>query len=982
MPNIDYGTKKMVYSRKRKDMAVSKEGYGADYEWNADEQVHSPLFILCNREEEIQALHYEAKKCYCADCKNLFDVSASYEGNPADGIHGRLRNDDLFYPPADFRSALEDITCPSCGEVERPEPVFLPANPDPEDVSWEIPGYIDGRYVYAFRGNDGKVCRIDDTVLLEYPTISDSGKIIIKKQEVSQTMDLVTGRILSYQTQIADGKRTPIGEAQDVANPFRYNAPGSFSIESRMNVLTLAAADAGCNTMFRGGDLQNFKDAVFGRVFGEKSTVKENGVYPAAFHRMHDEVTDIKTKLVMESMDALDVHPIYRDTDRNGLFLSAHRRDSTIENTPIKRDRQNLYLYMMARYPAAVELAVSKAELRVANFEFAEKRKAAERPDYTAKTATDKARAKFFREEMASVAGQLAACDDKILNEVRLASAPGPSYVYQDRKIQKTDRYESPEGETTDLQKMKDRLSFFVFGLRDGYTVPGDIAVKLKNAKTASPATASTKKLKNSFQSEPIAMASNVYTLRKYGITNSDHVKQVLDLMNEQTAPQKTKHGYRERKCPFMSHGVLAPVRDKTTLSFLRLYGKTHDTSAMINHIFDNRADMRELQRWSKWSYLMEDVRLYSDIADNPKIEVIRTKDDVKVSADTVITEDEKKIQLRNYLDNSGKNGIAEAYRDFACIYGEHTVETINALARQIKTDRQMDEIKRFAKENGMEQATEKYADFLSRYENPEEAITEHQLFSDRTMVISTRNNKPLFERDLKEIHDELSEIGKKSVKENEYLTLSEDILSMNETIPVNLAELPDSQWGVPKAEGMGEFSFHVLDNRFDFVRVATDLRNCVAGAGYFNSVKNGSTLIVSMRNEKNQTCACIELLKNRGDDDCKYYINQLQGYRDGVVDARYSQAIRQWAENHSIDLERDASNNVSACMKGESGYFFGGGEADFHNEEFDPVLNTTLNNRKAQSLRAERIAKACELYGGDPEHGPALPEVPEDLRY
>lgn len=975
MPDMDYGTRKMIYSRKRKDMNADRTGLDASW---TDAPPATPLFILCNDKNGMLQDHFEAKKCYCSDCNELFDLSV--EADDASPrilrFQDRRRSAGAFLPPREFRQAVEqaDIACPSCKKPADSEMVYVAAIPQTETEAgtWNLPSLLQGRYVSAFYGKDAKATRIDDTMIMEHTKIHPSGDIETRTSETSQTMDFLTGRILSYRTDITDGKRTPVGKAMEVANPFRYTDT-SFSMEGRINVLCVSNVSSTCETRTDDMHVQNFKDGVFGRLFTDHY---DPGVTRESISFLSKEVTDLKVKLAMERLDVLGTHPVYRN--RDDLFLMEHKKDSTVENTPTDHLRMNLYLYMMTRYPAAVELAVSKAELRVANFEFAEKRKAAERPDYTAKTATDKARAKFFREEMNSVAEQLTACDDKILNEIRLASMPGPSYVYQDGKIQKTDRYESPDGRTTDLQKMKDRLSFFVFGLRDGYTVPGDIAVKLKNAKTASPATAATKKFRNSFQADPVAMASNVYTLRKYGITNSDHVKQVLDLTNEQAAPVKSKKGLRPRKCPFMNNGVLAPVRDRTVLSFLRLYAKTHDTSAMISHIFDHRG----LKTWEKWSELTEDIRLYGDIADNPKIKIIRTRDDIVTTADSVVTEDEKKTQLRNYLDNSGENGIAEAYRDFACIYGEHTVETVNALARQIKTDRKMDEIKRFAGENGMERAMETYADFLSRYEDPEEAITAHQLFSDRTLVIATRNNKPLFERDLKGIHDELSEISKKSVKENEYLTLSDEALSMNRTIPVNLADLPDSQWGVPRAEGMGEFSFHVLDNRFDFVRVATDLRNCVAGASYFNNVKTGNKLIVSMRNEKNQTCACIELVRNRDDDGHRWYMNQLQGLRDGVVDARYGPVIKEWAQDHFIDLDRDPSDNVSACMNGEARYFYGEGEADLHQEEFDPVLNTTLNNRKAQSLREERIARACELYGGDPEHGPALPEVPEDLRY
>lgn len=995
MPDIDYGTRKIVYFRKRSDTAVVPlEESARKYAWDDSGEVSTPLFILCNSGPEMSQSRFAARKCYCADCREVFDFPAAIDGEYMDYSSHKAVSEAVS-PPGDFKNAVKDTdpACPSCGKSAEntADYVFVSAygsgGPEGKEGSWDIPSIIQGRYVAAFSDKDGITTRIDDCIRMEETSVPPSGEPSVTRYETSQTIDFAMGRILSYRMDLDGNRRVPSGQAQEAGNPFSYSDPSSsFSIEEQVNVANAGCAMKQCATTRSQIRFQNFKDGVFGRIFGRRAdwgTGRSSsfaGMGAEAMELMADEISAVKAGLAMDRIRALGVHPVYSDPDKNGLFLSEHKKDSGPKNTPVDQDRRNLYLYMMARYPAAVELAIERSELRVANFEFSEKRKAAQKPDYTAKTATDKARAKFFREEMECVAEQLTACDDKILNEVRLASAPGPSYVYQDGKIKKTDCYESPEGNTSDLQTMKDRLSFFVFGLRDGYSVPGDIAVKLKNAKTMAPATQPTKKLKNSFGADPVAMASNLYTLRKYGITNSDHVKQVLDLLAQQCPPVHPRAGMKRRHCPFVNAGVLAPVREKTAMSFLRLYARTHDTSAMISQIFDNREDV---VRAPAWHQLVENIRLYGDIADNPSVQIVRTKDDIRESISEQVTEEDRKTQLRNYLDNSGKDGIKNAYRDFAGIYGKDTVETVNNLARQIRDDRKMDEIRRFADENGVDSAVSAYREFLSRYGDPADAIASHQLFSDRTLVIRTRNNKPLFERDLKEIHDELSEIGRKSVRENKYLNLTDDVLAMDETLAVDLSGLPASQWDVPASSGQGEFSFHVLDNRFDFVRVATDLRNCVAGGNYFKNMERGSCLIASMRNENGQTCACIELVPASGDPDHKWYIKQLQGYRDGVVDRRYSGAIRTWAENHGIDLERDPSGNVAACMEGERRYFYGGAEGvDCHTEEYDPVLNTSVSTVKAQSLRQERITKAVEIYGGDPESGPVLPEVPDDLLY
>lgn len=1039
---INYGNKKMVYQRKRENTAVTGsdlplEERVSDYVWDETSGSNTPLFVLCNSYDDISSREkISAKTCYCADCRRQFDLPQPIENMQAN-LYSIGRDRTTFHmsaPKSAVKAVLdEEPTCPECGRSPK-EVVFIPAQKKSEDSdaankdlgehinyegSWRIPPVMQGRYVFEYRaGEDNHLTRMDDNVMMEHTVIFPSGKQFTWESEFSQTIDLMRHRIISYETRI-DGKgRTPVGAAQEVSNPFIYgDSSGAISIEHKTDVQDMRRTQNLVATYGNNTEVMTFKDNVFGKAFGRISCYRSQnnddsffsdssqyiaGIPEGAMSLMSAETGNLKCHALMETLKDQMPHPVYTDIVTNGLTLAKHKKGSTEENTPVDTELRNIYTYMAARYPAAVVYAAERAEARAVNYEFAERRKAAETEGYMAKSATDSARAKFFREEMKYVSEQLCACDDKILNEIRLAGCNAPAYVLKKDAsgkdvIEKVAEYKSPEakdGVTDSVQAMRDRLSFFVYGLREGYPVPGDIALKLKDAKTIQKATQSTKKLKSNFSNDPIAVASNVYTLRKWGVTNSDHVKQALELIAEQspvvnpaTVRVKGNRIQPGRKySDFVNAGVLAPMRDRVALSFAKLYGKTHDTATMISQIFDNRSNPNYPENWKQFT---EDVRLYSDIADNPAVSIVRTKADI-VDKKPVSEEDEherKKTQLRNYLDNNGKDGIRLAYRDFAGIYGHNTVEMINMLAREIKTDRKMDEVKRYASENGMDAALSEYSGFLSRFDDPAQAVTDHQMFSDRTLVIATRNNKPLFERDLKEIHDELSEMNKKTVTENEYLTLPDKILAMDESIPVDLSKLPASQWTEdpkPVPEGtMGEFSFHVLDNRFDFVRTATDLRNCVAGGSYFRSVKNGHSLIVCMRNENNQTCACIELIKDRNDElGTEWYMKQLQGYRDGVVDARYSGAIREWAGHHGIDLTKDPDGNVKACMDGEQRYFYGEGHADYHTDEYDPVLNTTLTNSKAERLRKERVEKAIELFGGDETNGPNLPEVPDDLRY
>lgn len=1040
---INYGTKTMVYSKRRENATVTgaQPGSPTNHVWDKTGKSTMPIFVLVNKYDDIR----ESKKinvhsCYCADCRRQFDLSQEIPELQAD-IYSCTRNTAAYNMTAPNKAVkailAAEPTCPECGRRAE-ELVFIPAQTKSEssdtlnrdlgehinyDGSWRIPPIIQGRYVFEYRdGDDRHLTRMDDNIMMENTVIFPSGKQFTWESEFSQTMDLVRHRIVSYETRIDGRGRTPVGIAQEVTNPFLYaNPQNALSIERKTDVQDTTQAVNAISTFGRGHEFEitSFKDNIFGKAFGEITTYRPQGssdnrlsgffngndvcvggIKASAMDLMSTEVGNLKAHAAIEALKDKMPHPVYTDLVHNGLCLQQHKKGSTEENTAVRTELRNLYTYMAVRYPVSIIYAAQRAEMRAVNYEFAERRKAAETAGYEAKTATDSARAKFFREEMRFVSEQLCACDDKVLNEIRLAGTKSPAYVLRKDASGKNVIEKVPEfGSSDPVQDMKDRLAFFVYGLQEGFPVPGDIAVKLKDAKTLQDATKSTKKLKTNFNNDPIAVASNVYTLRKWGITNSDHVKQALDLIAEQSPdvnpPAIRIKGNRieptRKHRSFVNAGILSPMRDRIAVSFAKLYGKTHDTSAMISEIFDNRTnDPKDRESCAKWRQFTEDVRLYSDLADNPAVTFIRTKADLamdKNSGETIDEWEQKKNQLRTYLDNNGKDGIRLAYRDFAGIYGADTVETVNTLAREIKTDRQMDEIKKYANENSMEEALSKYSEFLSRFDDPEQAVTDHHMFSDRTLLIATRNNKPLFDRNLREIHDELSEMAKKAVTENEYLTLPDKILAMNETIPVDLSKLPKSQWDEnPKTvpEGtMGEFSFHVLDNRFDFVRIATDLRNCVAGGSYFKSVKGGKTMIVSMKNENNQTCACIELIKERDDNlGTEWTMKQLQGYRDAVVDRRYSEAIKEWAGHHKIDISKDPDSNIKPCMNGEKTWFYGAGNADFHRDEYDPVLNTTLENSKIEKLRKERVEKAIALYGGDEAGGPNLPEVPDDLRY
>lgn len=1037
----NYGTKKMIYEKK--PAANGK-----------------PLFLLLNdlKTDEYNIQETTASKCYCTDCKKIFDI---------DTMTVHVYGENELITNGVGTTKQRDISCPECGNVGKY--VFICPHEKKNNETknknndrtndhtsynsyWCIPEFLKGRYVFAFRDGDENLTRLDDQAIIEETVIFPSGEISTWETELFQTTDLVNCRIMSYKTRISEKGRITAKPAKDLPDPFHYpDITENFSVENCLNVRDYRHASElykketgilGRDEIFQEAfdsnriytlnvdnthakeftdenlpfeDSSDYSDTYLNIIKWRPSSnreLTEKAIWLAGC--LHNEIREItketariKSRAVFESLAPRLPHPVYADLVKNGLNLKEHKKGITEDDITPDNALQNIHYHMSVCYPAAIEYAASRAENRVKNYEFSEKRKAIDNPDYVPKTATDNARAKFFREEMRIVVEQLCACDDKILNEVRLAGIDAPTYVFvKDRSgkpyIKKVDHYVSPESDNPSvMQIMQERLSFFVYGLRDGYPVPNDIATrlnKLKDTKTLKEGTQVTKKLQSAFNTNPIATASNIYTLQKWKITDPNHVKSVLDLVNEQSPvvnPGECRiRGERkqiERKYSnFINAGVLSPLRDKTGLRFARLYSETHDKTSVIKDIFDNREAVLTKNREKNWNQFTENVKLYEPIINNKNILLIQTKKDIKIgesdnnNMSTEKKHEEQKKQLRTYIQNQvSDNVIQTAYRDFAPIYGEKTVETINALAREIKHDMQMDKIKQVAEEEGMETAISRYKDDLLAYKDPIQAIKNHQPFSGGKILLATRNGKPLFERSLGEIHDELAEMSRKNIVENEHLELTEEQKDMNEKVKIDLSELAKSQWAenkqaVPKGT-TGNFSFTVLEDKYAYIRTASELLNCVAGGNYFNSAKCGDTTIAIMKNENSETCACIELKKQPEDDLGRHWrVDEFQGKSDSVVDRRYYDAFTVWCSKHKIEYE--SSNDVKKCKEGAREWFFGNGERDFHHMEYDPVLDTVMNNERAEEKRNERIKMATELYGTDVETGLNLPTVPNDL--
>lgn len=655
------------------------------------------------------------------------------------------------------------------------------------------------------------------------------------------------------------------------------------------------------------------------------------------------------------------------------------------------------YCYMMLKYPAAAELAMEQTKLRIMDFEFAEKRKANERNGYTAKVATDKAKAKFFYDNIVTAIAQLGACDDNILDEIYHAGNDANIYVAKKDKngnfyTEKTADYKNPEGkQINNLQLMKDRLSFYAFGIREGYPVPDKIAVRKRNLNAMEKPVTMTKNFKKQFEKDPIAVASNIYTLRKWGITNPDYVKQAFDIIHKTsnaTEPVRIRNSYgsyyeRPIAGVLVESNIMTPLRDKHATSFIKLYGKYKNPFDIFTEFFKPGVPGNSYPGFSAYT---EVFRLYKDVMQNTNAQIIRTKDDIILENTNPQAKDShnaQKKQLKNYLMNAEGNDdrIRMAYQDFAHIYKNNTKEMIDMLAREIKTDNILAKAKMCAKNEGIQSAVEKYSNDLKDVPDIKQAIENFTEDTD-TVTIQTRNNKPLFEGSIGEIHDELSLIARKNVIDNESLVLFDDIKAMEDTIVCeDMSILPCSQYTNESFSGKGVFTIKPLKDRFSFVRTAQRLSNCVASGGYFDRMKRGSCAIFVMTDENNKLSACIEIDRVKDSFDSSKYnytVRQFEGAHDRVVDAHLGPIFTKWCDNH--DIKYEDCYEVTQCLE-STALNFHGANADFHYDEYDAVTDTVVPKANMQIRNQTRFDAAKDVYGLLDDGKIDLPDVPSDLK-
>lgn len=872
------------------------------------------------------------KKCFCTECKTISDVDLSFV-RPKDAY----LQDVYIIKHSDINNAekLNNLECPNCHNKEFKQ--FAPRTPQrsPKENninmsdSWHIPRFYEGRYLFTFTDENNKVTRLEDNTIMSDITVFPSGKKFQYAIETSEITDLIKNDVKVTVTKVIGDKRE-ILDTKTSLDGFLYKPEESFEMHQVHNMTQIKDVPEEhsyvLNNTIRPHSTNNDVLTTSPLMYQEdkykiesQKSFKETTNVPRdsaespeyAIHNFAKTINEYKRKTIEKRFENLE--SIYTDSYANRLYLNRHQLGDTEDNTDLNPHSVAAYYNMMIRYPVAYEYACERVNDRVVDHGFAEQRKAKNDPSYSPREVPDSAKARMLREEVKYVAEQLYACDNKILKTIH---------------------------DSKDVNDMKEKLQFFVFGTNEkiqNTQVPRHIA--LKDGQTLGDNIDATKALKASFKKNPIATASNVYTCHKMGINDINHVNALIAIASD--SPDVNPKPKRVPGYTFANNvsyqknanaGVIVPITNKNAMQFMRNFANTHSHSEVI-----------ESFKPENYEQLAECMRIYGTIT--PYAKIAETEEEIKKNKDNIL-----KNQIRNYLS---QKTVKEAYVDFIEKFDKATPEVINQYVREIEQDKKNIQMKHFYDKNGFEKTMDVYKDELSKHENPEEFLKNIEDTTHKCVLV-TRNSKPLFKnRNLSELHDELSHLAKNVTKENVKIPYTEKELSLEADY-----EAPD---------GSGTWSFELHKDTYEMVRTATEMSNCLAS--HATSAPSKRMLYLYMKNEIGEKVACISINNLH-----KWSVGEFQAPHDNAVDGRYKDICLQWLNEHDINYR--GNYNVEAI--GTDASFFGGRNADLHRTEVDEVENATVSVSTMNSRKQKRQELAAQIYGVDENGNILLPEVPE----
>ena len=888
-----------------------------------------------------QSTEYPIIACMCNACKKITQLDPTItQTNLVLDENIDHKNKELSYSIFAYRNdSLSVLThsdyseqktlpqnCPECNEPFKLAGLCIPEEENGKSV-WKTPVVVDGRRIIAETENE-KPVKIEDTTTGTFYTIDQDYNISRRRLFFVETNNLKTKQSHYVETEYQNGeiknktittKMDPIKHKKDFDAVIRGER--KFQTKKEADLRSPIGYDVTSKNRFEENRPTSFINIPIINDMMNKPITNSWNIRSLQnqINNSHNNLfDDIKNQIILQQFETK--YPIMTNTSDNKLYLDRIDKDSTAENSDNTNfNKKHIIMQMMVNYPAAFEYAIQRAEQRVSEYEYAQKRKQKENPEYEPKTVTEPGKALFAREEIEYVASQLFVIDKKILDTIHRSK---------------------------NADDMRKKLNIIVSGNKDADM--SGLNIDIKNAKQDP--IQNTKYIKAKMRENPIGVANTIYTCIKMGIKDTSSIKDALnltfsqersvDLDKKRRTSKKPVFPKKEQINDYIKENTMHPIETKAELQFVKNLVNTHSPGIMIgeNGIYRSK---------EKQALFEECINIYTEIKRTGAIIQDGSTEESKQQI-----HDEQKSRIKSYLQ---RHSVTDAYIDFCTAFGAKTPETINDFINEIKLDKKMKDISDFAKNHSMDETIKTYEKDLSFLPDPKEYITNYQNknIDQNRIILATQNGKPLFaNRTLNEIHDELSHMNKKLVNENKELEsyYPEEIKDMQKTY-----DSPD---------GLGQWSFHIHKDSYDVIRSATELHNCM-GSSHVNDILYGTRYTMYMQDETGRRVAGIELKVSKN-PDYEFEVTQFQGDHDNALDKEHASIALKWLE----DCKIDARNCRDVSLFGTGKSIYGAETADYHDDEIDDATNTIVSKQKHETEQNRRIEMAKQLYNYNDETG------------
>ena len=975
----------------------------------------------------IYLINMDSGQCYCANCQNTFVsdklAEVSREKDPW-SVRNKFRYSDgnNRVIDADAGFTEDDIACPDCGS--KGDYDFPSGNGRPADfrsqnnatgerhIDFSKAKYINdsvtGRYVYESK-KDNHLTKIEDNIMTENATVFPSGKSFREQKEISIVYDLEKKQIQNSVIYIHNGKREQ-GPIVDSVDPFmnnpkfkratrRLSHPAKENYGIHKHVFSILADP-------------KRED---GRTLETKRNILFNNNFYNSYNNDVLQYAEINEHIIRELASSIEhKDPAFADPYATKLFLKEHKQDSTKENTGENNSIKYYYATLAVKYPGVLQYiedaAITEIEDRKKNYERkAEAELCAEKgidlnslsPEDRAKTRKDicaeaksrgmipeipdSAKYKIYRENFTRIASQLEAIDDKITASLSKCKT-------SEEVISVCHSFAFGNKEFTDK----------VNGTKVTKTGTTPFALRNVDAKAFDNGNG-TKAQYQAFKKNPLGTANTMYTLYKMGVTNKDMVDKVLAMTGDSDGCKFRNKSDKQRHYEnfMVDFNTIAPIRSREMTSFLKCFMKTKDTRVALEELYDENAYERikdekdregrtipvskTLNQWQM--FMFDSIEGYKNLM-NAKVSFNKISSDQNALSESQI-EDNKHIAMKNYIKKYFENGynIKDAYIAYSEEFGNDTYEQVNTIAREIKKDNAILSMRKdydtynAEHNNGWGYNTseteaymlDKYPEQLKTPEDIKAMIERADAIEAETTMIDTRNGKPLFgDRNIQELHNEISNMARQIPETNETLVFNENETKLEGEFSGETALEDGAAPKTPEQieeESHNGLKFNLLKDRFSYIRTSTALHNCLISCDYFSKTKRRNCIICNATDENNQIVGCIEIIPSR---DGTYRLNQFQTDNDDAMPERFRTASVKWMEANNIDY--------ASC---HDWHRWGDGHKssrDYHHVEMDEAYSIALPIEKVRERNEARIKKAKEIYGFDENGNINTPEVPEDL--